>query len=538
MTDVLALLTRSTLALSAGIALVLLVRVPVRRLSGARVAYALWLVPLLAAVAALVPKPRSAAQVPAPVAAVLQTVPPAFAQAVSSVGTLPIRSSAAPASARRAAPFALLALWASGAVASLGILAVRQRRYVRSLGRLTRVARGPAIVYQADSAAAGPALVGVLRPRIVIPADFEARFTPDEQRLVVAHERAHLRAGDAQINALAALVRSLQWFNPLVHVALRLVRIDQELACDAAVVARAPLGRRDYAAAMVKAQLEFAGLPLGSGWTARGPHPVRKRLAMLARRSPGPARRGAGALLAAALVLASGYAAWAAQPPRSATPVPTATFQPSRDRVLPGATPRPRATPQPRDTDTETDTGVATAVATLTALLAGEGQSLVEAAQDGDIEAVRRLIAAGANLDAHRPGDGTALVEAARRGNLAIVTLLLDHGANPDAPAPGDGNPLIMAAAGGHLDVVTLLVLRGADVDGYVPGDETPLINAAGNGHLAVVRHLVEQGASVNLAFDVRSWDGRVERRSPLGQAIAGGHRTVAAYLREAGATP
>ncbi len=259
MTDVLALLARSTLALSAGIALVLLVRVPARRLSGARVAYALWLVPLLAAAAALVPKPRSAAQVPAPVAAVLQAVPPAFAQAVSSVETLPIRSSAAPASARRAAPFALLALWASGAVASLGILGVRQRRYVRSLGLLTRVARGPAIVYQADSAAAGPALVGVLRPRIVIPADFEARFTPDEQRLIVAHELAHLRAGDAQINALAALVCSLQWFNPLVHLASRLVRIDQELACDAAVVARAPLGRRDYAAAMphFRLALEF-----------------------------------------------------------------------------------------------------------------------------------------------------------------------------------------------------------------------------------------------------------------------------------------
>src|SRR5690606_27588265 len=98
---------------------------------------------------------------------------------------------------------------------------------------------------------AGPVVIGVLKPRIVVPADFARRFTVEERALVLAHERGHLARRDPMINAIAVLVRSLGWFNPLVHVAAAALRIDQELACDARVLAkdRAP---RCYAGAMLK----------------------------------------------------------------------------------------------------------------------------------------------------------------------------------------------------------------------------------------------------------------------------------------------
>src|SRR5690606_36008933 len=101
----------------------------------------------------------------------------------------------------------------------------------------------------------GPAVAGVLHPRIITPADFEERFEREERKVIIAHETIHLANNDARINAIIALLRCLCWFNPLVHVGAHLMRIDQELACDATVIERHPKSRAIYAAALLKAQL-------------------------------------------------------------------------------------------------------------------------------------------------------------------------------------------------------------------------------------------------------------------------------------------
>src|SRR6185503_20979525 len=99
------------------------------------------------------------------------------------------------------------------------------------------------------------AVVGALDPHVVVPSDFEARFDAEERVLVLAHEWAHLRRQDARVNALVALLQCAFWFNPLVHLAARAIRMDQELACDAAVIAQFPEARRRYAEAMLKTQV-------------------------------------------------------------------------------------------------------------------------------------------------------------------------------------------------------------------------------------------------------------------------------------------
>src|SRR6476659_3340337 len=91
----------------------------------------------------------------------------------------------------------------------------------------------------AQAGKAGPAVLGFLRPRIVMPDGFQDHFTAQEQAAILAHERVHLARQDARINALAALLRCLCWFNPLIHLGSRWLRIDQELACDASVVSGA-----------------------------------------------------------------------------------------------------------------------------------------------------------------------------------------------------------------------------------------------------------------------------------------------------------
>lgn len=299
--DLLGALARVNLVVAAAVLVVAALRKPARRAFGARAAYLLWIVLPLAGAAVLAPPLGASA--PPPLAA-----PQAVEAAVAVVAV------AADAAVSRAPglPLGLAALWGLGGLVAAAVLLSRQARFVSGLGRLTPTAPR---VWQAERSAAGPAVIGALFPRIVTPADFEARFAPGEREVVLAHEQAHLARGDAAVNALAAAVACLCWFNPLVHLGVRLMRLDQELACDAAVLGRFPEKRRLYAEVLLKTQLSNQALPFGCGWPPAGEHPLKARIAMLKAPLPVPARRLAGVGLVTLLgVGAAAAAAWAAQP--------------------------------------------------------------------------------------------------------------------------------------------------------------------------------------------------------------------------------
>lgn len=297
-------LLKANLAAAVPILCVIALRGWVRGRLGARAAYGLWLAPLLAAGAVLLPHPQAQAPLPAAVAPIVLRAESAADVFVAQAMAAPRRGPDLPALA--------FAAWIAGAFAAAGLLARRQARFVASLGRLTPLSeRG---LFRAERAGVGPAVVGVFRPKVVAPADFETRFAEGERTLILAHEAAHLAGRDALVNAAACLVQCLCWFNPLVHLAARLMRVDQELSCDAAVVGRFPGERRAYAELLLKTQLFTQPLPLGCHWPAGAEHPLKERIAML--KSPLPARtaRRLGAAVALAACAGAAGLAWAASP--------------------------------------------------------------------------------------------------------------------------------------------------------------------------------------------------------------------------------
>jgi beta-lactamase regulating signal transducer with metallopeptidase domain len=489
--DLFGLLVRLVLVVSAAIALVLALRIPMRAAFGARIAYALWLLVPIAAIAAVMPARL-----------VLIEAAPLVSSAVVEQAPSSAIVAAAPATAMSAPPtFAvarldaspyIVALWALGFAFSLAVLALGQRRFLRRLG----VRRSENGIHVAETDSAGPAVVGVLVPRIVVPADFEARYTPAERELVLEHERAHIRSGDVQVNALAAFLQCVFWFNPLAYVARAALRIDQELACDERVMQRHGSARRAYAEAMLKTQLAGSAVPLGCAWPPVGAKPLKQRITALGRPRVAATRRAFGGTVCFAATIAVALTAWIAQPPRRAY----------ADEAHGNSW-----------------------------LQSSSSARLVHALQDGDVAEARDLIAAGADVNHWIPGDGTPLIMAARLNDLDMARDLLEAGADVNRVARGEGNALIVASQMGNVEMARLFVRAGADVNAIVPSDETPLINAARRNRLEVARYLINHGADVNLAVRAPIVDG-AELRSPLQMARRGGHAEMIDLLRQAGA--
>jgi beta-lactamase regulating signal transducer with metallopeptidase domain len=76
---------------------------------------------------------------------------------------------------------------------------------------------------------------GVFHPKVLLPAD--ALTWPDDRiRIVLAHELAHIRRSDWVVQMAAELLKAVYWFNPLVWIARRRLRLESEQACDDAVL--------------------------------------------------------------------------------------------------------------------------------------------------------------------------------------------------------------------------------------------------------------------------------------------------------------
>jgi bla regulator protein BlaR1 len=84
---------------------------------------------------------------------------------------------------------------------------------------------------------AGPAIVGLLDPHIVVPR-WLLQCPSDVQELVIAHEQSHLEAQDAQLVTIAlGLLVCMPWNLPLWWQ-LRRLRVAIEIDCDARVLRR------------------------------------------------------------------------------------------------------------------------------------------------------------------------------------------------------------------------------------------------------------------------------------------------------------
>lgn len=297
MIDGLQRLWTATWVVAVAAALLLLLPMWLRRHFGAGAAYASWWLLPAALLVCVLPTPVS--RQPSPAAAVFAKV------RLDVVPDLAAGVAAGLTDTDDIVAMWLVATWGVGVIAMAIWLFRRQRRFVRMLGTLRHLRED---LWQADIVHGLPALVGVIRPKIVLPADFEARYSADERQLMLAHERVHRGRGDHIANLVMAIFACLFWFNPLLHLVMIRFRRDQELACDAAVVARHPHARRSYGDAMLKTLLAGQEAPLGCHWSVT--HPLKERLMQLKTPMPAIWLRRTGLAAVAMIVSTSAFAFW------------------------------------------------------------------------------------------------------------------------------------------------------------------------------------------------------------------------------------
>lgn len=77
-----------------------------------------------------------------------------------------------------------------------------------------------------------PALLGFLRPRLLLPKGFIRRFDKEELKCIFYHELGHMRRWDIVVNWCLGLMQIYVWYNPLIWFAISKVKEDCEVACD------------------------------------------------------------------------------------------------------------------------------------------------------------------------------------------------------------------------------------------------------------------------------------------------------------------
>ncbi len=173
--------------------------------------------------------------------------------------------------------------WAGVALVLLAGMGWQYRRYVRTV--LNSAALPPSaleelvktqaarfgiarpIPIKVSTAIHTPAVFGVVRPIILLPATWESRFSTSDLTNIVAHEVAHIKRGDLPITVLAAVVSCLYWFHPAVWFASLQHRREREMACDDLVLDDRRERGKDYAGALLRAAEHFEGpIPAGAGF--------------------------------------------------------------------------------------------------------------------------------------------------------------------------------------------------------------------------------------------------------------------------------
>ncbi len=202
-------------------------------------------------------------------------------------------------------PHLILAIWAAGALLTLGLGIARSAR----LGRILRSAAdpGPALEAQVHAVARRVGLKRVPRIKVtdavippmiwalgtrsllLLPRGLLEDLTATEHDAIVAHELVHVKRGDPWVRLAEFVVAVLFWWYPVAAWIRRELKRTEETICDITVAASLAPNPRPYADGLIKtlsflAHGRLKSCPASCGVTDL--EPIKERLHMIMRPTP------------------------------------------------------------------------------------------------------------------------------------------------------------------------------------------------------------------------------------------------------------
>ena len=139
--------------------------------------------------------------------------------------------------------FAGVIVWLAGMTVMVAISVIN---YIRLRKGLRFAVRKEGNIWQCETVRS-PFLVGIVKPKIYIPYGLDGQ--PEEY--ILAHENYHLKRGDHIVKLFAYALLTVHWFNPLCHLAFRLMNSDMEMSCDEHVLNRYNIPTTQYSLSLL-----------------------------------------------------------------------------------------------------------------------------------------------------------------------------------------------------------------------------------------------------------------------------------------------
>lgn len=137
-----------------------------------------------------------------------------------------------------------------------GLSRIRDKELYQRLAAIQKEQIGKACIpVYTGQAVKSPMLIGILRPRLLLPAA-RKKWNDRELELMMAHELCHYRQKDLVLKFMMMTVCCIHWFNPAVYLMKKQFFYEIELACDENVLRKCGGKERELYAQMI---LSFAG---------------------------------------------------------------------------------------------------------------------------------------------------------------------------------------------------------------------------------------------------------------------------------------
>jgi len=157
-------------------------------------------------------------------------------------------------------------LWLVGVLAFAALLAQRVR-FVKGLVAAGAPAEGELLSVldqcrrqmgvrrqvglRTSEAVPSPAVCGLRRPTILMPAVLVKKLSPEGLRAALIHELAHIKRGDLWVNSVQTLLQVVYFYNPFVWFANAIIRRTCEEAVDETVLVTLGGRARDYSNTLI-----------------------------------------------------------------------------------------------------------------------------------------------------------------------------------------------------------------------------------------------------------------------------------------------